>query len=91
MQTANDNLEHDRRILKDNIENIDKSLEIALSENEDIILKNDNELKFINNKLTEAISNNQSLEAINIELTNTIRILESTNVNDNEDYQFRDM
>lgn len=53
LQNSVDNLEQDRRILKDNIENIDKSLEIALKDNQDIILKNDEQIKLLNVQLSE--------------------------------------
>jgi hypothetical protein len=53
LQNSIDNLEQDRRILKDNIENIDKSLEIAYKDNQDIILKNDDQIKLLNDKINE--------------------------------------
>ena len=63
LQTENSNKEIETRILKDNISNIDKSLEIALRENEDLIFKHEDELKIVQNKLEEAISNNNLLYA----------------------------
>ena len=70
LQTENSNKEIETRILKDNISNIDKSLEIALRENEDLIFKHEDELKIVQNKLEEAISNNNLLYANYNELTN---------------------
>ena len=70
LQTENSNKEIETRILKDNISNIDKSLEITLRENEDLIFKHEDELKIVQNKLEEAISNNNLLYANYNELTN---------------------
>lgn len=76
MQTECDKLTQDRNILKDNISNIEKSLDLSNIENERLKTKNESELKYVNNKLNQMIIENKKQNDIILELNNTINNLE---------------
>lgn len=89
LQTECDKLTQDRNILKDNISDIEKSLDLSNIENERLKTKNDSELKYVNNKLNQMIIDNKKQNDIILELNNTINNLENYDHNEeqsNEEY-----
>jgi len=89
LQTECDKLTQDRNILKDNISDIEKSLDLSNIENDRLKTKNDSELKYVNNKLNQMIIDNKKLNDIILELNNTINNLENNDRNEeqsNEEY-----
>jgi hypothetical protein len=89
LQTECDKLTQDRNILKDNISDIEKSLDLSNIENDRLKTKNDSELKYVNNKLNQMIIENKKQNDIILELNNTINNLENYDHNEeqsNEEY-----
>jgi len=89
LQTECDKLTQDRNILKDNISDIEKSLDLSNIENDRLKTKNDSELKYVNNKLNQMIIDNKKQNDIILELNNTINNLENNDRNEeqsNEEY-----